>query len=390
MSPKSGDEKPVIEIVIQAPPFTNPSNVNVVSDNSNVVMKSSSYENYFISTILANFHAGYYRISLSMCAQVLLWKTLIRFTKQNHHNHHEISPMLAMLPSIASILLWSIALAMLLALSLVYALRCFHHMDKVKAEFLDDVGVNYLFVPSISCLFLLQTSPFDVPKDGLYLQVLCLVCVMPIVMLDIKIYGQWFTKGKRFLSKMANPACQMSVIANLAAAKAAMYMGWAEMALCLFSLGMVHYLVLFVTLYQRLPGSNGVSHMLRPVFFLFFATPSMASLAWSSINGGTFDRFSKMLFFLSVFLFMSLVSRPSLFKKSMKKMTIAWWAYSFPLTLLALASIEYAEAVNHGAARAFAIVLSLVSILASLSLMLLTSLNFSLLFLYTTPASDPN
>lgn len=96
------------------------------------------------------------------------------------------------------------------------------------------------------------------------------------------------------------------MIGNLVGAQGAANMGWNERAVCLFSLGMVHYLVLFVTLYQRLSGGDRLPVLLRPVFFLFFAAPSVASLAWESIVG-TFDTASKMLFFLSLFLFTSLV-----------------------------------------------------------------------------------
>uniref|UniRef100_A0A803MV68 Uncharacterized protein n=2 Tax=Chenopodium quinoa TaxID=63459 RepID=A0A803MV68_CHEQI len=221
-------------------------------------------------------------------------------------------------------------------------------------------------------------------RDNIYMRLLWWVFVLPIIILDIKIYGQWFTKGKRLLSRVANPTCQLSIIANLVAAKAAVDMGWLEIALCLFSLAMAHYLVLFITLYQRLPGSNGVSMMLRPVFFLFIATPSMASLAWGSING-KFDEGSKMLFFLSLFLFMSLVSRPTLFHKSMRKFNIAWWAYSFPMTLLALASLEYAQQVKNGVAHTLALVLSSLSILVTLALMVLTTFNINKLFTRTQP-----
>ncbi|PKU83271.1 S-type anion channel SLAH4 [Dendrobium catenatum] len=84
-------------------------------------------------------------------------------------------------------------------------------------------------------------------------------------------------------------------------------MGWKEAATCLFMLGIAHYLVLFVTLYQWVGGGNALPAMLRPAFFLFFAAPSMASLAWDSISGD-FDVSYKMLFFLSLFLFASLVS----------------------------------------------------------------------------------
>ncbi|XP_021750670.1 S-type anion channel SLAH1-like [Chenopodium quinoa] len=254
---------------------------------------------------LAKFHAGFFRISLALCAQVLLWKNLVQITKDNHAR--QFHPMLLSLPSTATNLLWLTALLVLISLSILYTLRCYHHFDKVKDEFLHHVGVNYLFAPWMSSLLLLQTSPMLVVPDGSICQQLTWwMFVVPIIMLDIKLYGQWFIKGKRVLTKVANPACQLSVIANLVAAKEAMFMGWSEMALCFFALSMAHYLVLFVTLYQRHPGSNGVSPSLRPVFFLFIATPSMASIAWCSI-AGSFDVVSKMLFFLSMFLFMSLV-----------------------------------------------------------------------------------
>lgn len=284
--------------------------IEIVVDDAQVSKndhKMVGIYDHFVSTTLVNFHAGYFRISLALCAQVVLWKTLVQFTKDSH-DRQLLHPVLLRLPTTASTLLWSMALVVLIALSLVYALKCLHHLDKVKEEFLHHVGVNYLFAPWIACLLLLQSSPIlVVPNGSFYQQITWWMLVVPIIMLDIKLYGQWFIKGKRVLTKVANPACQLSVIANLVAAKAAIFMGWSEIAICFFALGVAHYLVLFVTLYQRHPGSNGVIPKLRPVFFLFIATPSMASLAWSSITG-TFDVTSKMLFFLSIFLFMSLVS----------------------------------------------------------------------------------
>ncbi|XP_022136183.1 S-type anion channel SLAH1-like [Momordica charantia] len=332
----------------------------------------------FFLLLLAKFHAGYFRISMSLCAQALLWKIL----KHPIQNQNSLTRILQFLPNTAFLFLWSLALLILLSLSLTYILRCFFHFKLVKAEFLNRVGVNYLFAPWISWLLLLQSSPLKfVPQE-----ILMWVFVIPIAALDVKIYGQWFTKGKRFLSTVANPTSQLSVIGNLAGARAAAVMGWRETALCMFSLGMAHYLVLFVTLYQRLAGSNCLPATLRPVFFLFFAAPSMASVAWNSING-KFDVFSKMMFFLSVFLFVSLVLRPRLFRKSMRKFSVAWWAYSFPVSVLALASIEYAKEVGAGAgaAHVFALLLSLLSVLVSLFLMAVTVMRSNSLI----PASPP-
>ncbi|KAG4385448.1 hypothetical protein GLYMA_12G097300v4 [Glycine max] len=235
-----------------------------------------------LSCILTQFHAGYFRISLSLSSQAFLLKILI----EPIQDAFALRRLFSSIPSSVHTLLWFLALFTLASLSFLYILKCLFHFDMIKEEFLNHVGVNYLFIPWISWLLLLESSPFLSPAT-LYYKVLWWVFVAPLVMLDVEIYGQWFTKGKGFLSIGANPTSQLSVIGNLVGAQAAAQMGWKESALCMFCLGSTHYLVLFVTLYQRLAGNNSVPSMLRPVF-LSFAAPSMASLAWNSICGSTF------------------------------------------------------------------------------------------------------
>lgn len=198
-----------------------------------------------LRSILSRFHAGYFRISLSLGGQALLWKTLIEPIDVDDTD--TIRHVLRMFHPTAFLALWFLALVTLILLSFLYILRCLFFTKMVKVEFLNHVGVNYLFAPWISWLLLLQSAPFVAPKEVSYL-VLWWIFAVPVVALDVKIYGQWFTKGKKFLSTVANPTSQISVIGNLVGAQAAANMGWKECAVCLFSLGMVHYLVLFVTL----------------------------------------------------------------------------------------------------------------------------------------------
>ncbi|KAF7829611.1 S-type anion channel SLAH4-like [Senna tora] len=391
-----------IELVIDhqtSTTTTSSTNINTNTKHSNnnslstmIVAKRSS-----LNCVLTKFHAGYFRISLSLGGQALLWKA---FTEpiNAEETSNTVEHVRSMLHPTGFLVLWSLALSILLLLSLVYVLRCLFYFKMVKAEFLHHVGVNYLFAPSISWLLLLQSAPFVAPKTLSYLLLWWLFAV-PVVVLDVKIYGQWFTKGKRFLSTVANPTSQLSVIGNLVGAQAAAHMGWRETAVCLFSLGMVHYLVLFVTLYQRLSGGDRLPVLLRPVFFLFFAAPGVASLAWESIVGH-FDTASKMLFFLSLFLFTALVinlfhhfiysffhlnTTPMLFKRSMRRFNVAWWAYSFPVTVLAIASTEYAHQVKASIADILMLILSALSVFVSLALTLFTLLNSNMLL----PDNDP-
>ncbi|XP_034698807.1 S-type anion channel SLAH4-like isoform X1 [Vitis riparia] len=362
--------QPPIELMVEA---TSNSTSQEYHSHESIVSKPP------LESFLTRLHAGYFRISLSLGSQALLWKSLSE-AKSDLQPLRHVSQML---PLLAFLLLWYLSFFTLISLSFLYILRCFFHFQMVKAEFLHHVGVNYLFAPWISWLLLLQSAPLVVPNTLSYL-VLWWVFAIPVLALDIKIYGQWFTTEKRFFSMVANPTSQISVIGNLVGAQAAALMGWKESAVCMFTLGMVHYLVVFVTLYQRLSGGDRLPVMLRPVFFLFFAAPSMASLAWKSISG-TFDTTSKMLFFLSLFLFTSLACRPALFKKSMRKFNVAWWAYSFPLTFLALASAEYAQKVEGEIAPVLMLMLIAFSVLVCLSLMLFTALNTKALLLGNDP-----
>lgn len=254
--------------------------------------------------MLTRFHAGYFRISLALSGQALLWRTLISNSSASASSSAS-GPLL--LPSAAFLLLWSLALLALLALAALYTARCLLRFPAVRAEFRHHVAMNYLFAPWISCLLLLQSAPFLFlrPTAPPY-HLLWWAFSLPILALDVKIYGQWFTRGRKFLSMVANPASHITVIGNLVTARAAARMGWHEGAVAIFAVGAAHYLVLFVTLYQRFLGSDSLPAMLRPVFFLFFAAPSMASLAWDAI-AASFDTCCKMLFFLSLFLFASLV-----------------------------------------------------------------------------------
>ncbi|PIN04396.1 hypothetical protein CDL12_23067 [Handroanthus impetiginosus] len=323
--------------------------------------------------ILTRIHAGYFRITLSLGWQALLWKILLQPSQDSRITFQVPKLFYCTILTI----LWSFSLIVLILLSVLYSLKCIFWFNMIKQEFMHPVGVNYLFAPWISWLLILESAPFVTPKHASFV-ILWWIFAVPVMILDVKIYGQWFTKGKRFLTAVANPASQLSVIGNLVGARAAAKMGWREVSVFLFSLGMVHYLVLFVTLYQRLSGGDRLPAMLRPVFFLFFAAPSGASLAWYSISG-SFDTPSKMLFFLSLFLFASLICRPALFKKAMKRFNIAWWAYSYPITLLALASIRYAQVVKGGIPHAITLLLSALSVLVLLGLLLFTASNPKLL-----------
>ncbi|CAD6273079.1 unnamed protein product [Miscanthus lutarioriparius] len=133
------------------------------------------------------------------------------------------------------------------------------------------------------------------------------VFMTPILLLDLKIYGQWMSGGGLRLSKVANPTSHLAIVGNFVGALLGALVGLHEAPLFFFAVGLAHYAVLFVTLYQWLDTNDvRLPKELHPVFFLFVAVPSVASMAWARLCG-EFGFGAKIPYFISLFLFMSLV-----------------------------------------------------------------------------------
>lgn len=111
---------------------------------------------------------------------------------------------------------------------------------------------------------------------------------------------------------VANPSSHLSIVGNFVGAILGAKVGWKEPAKFLWAVGFAHYLVLFVTLYQRLPTSEALPKELHPVYCMFIATPAAASIAWDAIYG-EFDGLSRTCYFIALFLYISLVVRPNFF-----------------------------------------------------------------------------
>lgn len=201
--------------------------------------------------------------------------------------------------------LWFISIALMAIVTLVYALKIIFYFEAVRREYYHPIRVNFFFAPWIALLFLFLGIPPSVTQT-LHSSV-WYTLMTPIFCLELKIYGQWMSGGQRRLSKVANPSNHLSIVGNFVGALLGASMGLKEGPIFFFAVGLAHYIVLFVTLYQRLPTNETLPKELHPVFFLFVAAPSVASMAWARIQG-SFDHGSRIAYFIALFLYFSLVS----------------------------------------------------------------------------------
>ncbi|XP_038906020.1 guard cell S-type anion channel SLAC1 [Benincasa hispida] len=296
---------------------------------------------------LLRFPIGCYGICLGLSSQAVLWRALATSpaTKFLH-----ISPFI-------NLAIWLLATAALCSVTVAYILKCIFYFEAVRREYFHPVRVNFFFAPWVVCMFLAISVPPRFMSGPLHPAVWC-AFMGPYFLLELKIYGQWLSGGKRRLCKVVNPSSHLSVVGNFVGAILAAKCGWMEAAKFLWSVGFAHYLVVFVTLYQRLPTSEALPKELHPVYSMFIAAPSAASIAWQTIYDD-FDGLSRTCFFIALFLYISLVVRINFFTGF--RFSVAWWSYTFPMTTASVATIKYAEHVPTVVSKGLALTLSFMS-----------------------------
>lgn len=272
---------------------------------------------------LLRYPISSFGICLGVSSQAIMWKALATSasTKFLH-----ISP-------IVNLVLWCISIALIAIIASIYLLKVILYFEAVRREYYHPIRVNFFFAPWIALLFLALGVPSSVANN--LPPALWYVLMLPIFCLELKIYGQWMSGDHRRLSKVANPSNHLSVVGNFVGALLGASMGLKEGPIFFFSVGLAHYLVLFVTLYQRLPTNDTLPKELHPVFFLFVAAPSVASMAWAKIQG-SFDIGSRITYFIALFLYLSLVGiyPPLLTQMSIYKSFLQVSAYELAQTLM--------------------------------------------------------
>ncbi|KAL1531961.1 S-type anion channel SLAH3-like [Salvia divinorum] len=295
---------------------------------------------------LLRFPISSFSISLGVGSQAIMWKSL---SSSAATSFLDVSPHI-------NLILWLITAALTLTVAVVYAMKTIFYFEAVRREYYHPVRVNYFFAPWITLHFLALGVPPLIAQT--LPQYLWYILMAPILCLDLKIYGQWMSGGQRRLSKVANPSNHLSVVGNFEGALLGASMGLKEGPIFFFAVGMAHYIVLFVTLYQRLPTNETLPKELHPVFFLFVAAPSVASTAWAKIQG-SFDSGSRIAYFIALFLYVSLAVRVNFFRGF--KFSLAWWSYTCPMTGVAITTIKYSRAVTCRATQILAVVLCIVA-----------------------------
>ncbi len=257
---------------------------------------------------------------------------------------------------LASVVALALGITAFLAITLLYALKMLRHPEAVRAEWAHPVRLAFFPAFSIS-LLLIATALL--PHSPEIARPIWLVAVVVQAVLTLSVIANWI--GTRaFLHAQLSPAWFIPAVGNVLVPIAGAGLGFVELSWLFFSAGLIFWIVLLTLVMNRLIFHDPLPERLYPTLVVLIAPPSVAFIAYMKL-GGEVDAFARILL-NSGYVFAAIVAT-QLPRFRRLPFALSWWALSFPLAALAVASLLFAEAANspaHGM-----IGLALVTLLAA-------------------------
>lgn len=243
------------------------------------------------------------------------------------------------LPKVASPWVLGLSALLLCAVGIGYAAKAIAHPAEVKAEW--NHPVRIAFFPAISISLLLLAAALLEPMPQLAHLVWLAGTTLQGV-LALSVISAWIG-NRAFQPGQLTPAWFIPAVGNVIVPLAGARLGYTETSWLFFSGGLVFWVVLLTLVVNRLMFHDPLPGKLVPTLMILVAPPAVAFTAWLRLNGevGPFGHF-----LLSAAYVFALIVATQAGRLRAIPFALSWWALSFPLAALTIASFGYAEAAG--------------------------------------------
>jgi tellurite resistance protein len=233
----------------------------------------------------------------------------------------------------ARAVLW-LGLAGFVAIGALYIAKAVRHPAAVAAEWRHPVKLA--FFPTITISLLLMATAIHGYRPDLAGPV-WLLGMLGQGVLTVAVISGWISH-RAFEVGHLTPAWFIPAVGNVIVPLAGAPMGWIETSWLFFSAGLVFWLILLVLVFNRLIFHAPIPARLFPTLVILIAPPAVAFVSYVRLAGGV-DPFAQILLNTAyVFAVLVAVQVPRLMTLPF---ALSWWALSFPLAALAVASFVY-------------------------------------------------
>lgn len=239
----------------------------------------------------------------------------------------------------ASAVALGLAVILFAAVVLGYLAKALRYPAAVRAEWHHPIRIAFFPAMSIS-LLLLATALLPV-APALARPVWIAGTVLQGG-LALAVIGSWI--GHRpFQPGQLTPAWFIPAVGNVIVPVAGAQLGYVEISWLFMSAGLVFWLVLLTLVMNRLMFHDPIPGRLAPTLMILIAPPAVAFVAWLRLTGevGTFGR---ILLNLAYVFALVVATQAGRFRAV--PFALSWWALSFPLAALSIASFAYGRAAQ--------------------------------------------
>lgn len=235
----------------------------------------------------------------------------------------------------------ALSVVMLAAVILGFLAKALRHPAEIAAEWHHPVRIAFFPAISIS-LLLLATALLDIAPT--VAEVIWIFATVLQGALALSVISAWI--GHRaFQPGMLTPAWFIPAVGNVIVPLAGARLGYAEISWLFFSAGLIFWVVLLTLVVNRLMFHDPLPGKMVPTLMILVAPPAVAFTSWLRLTGdvGAFGHF----LISTAFVFALIVAtQASKFRNI--PFALSWWALSFPLAALAVASFAYAHSTGSG------------------------------------------
>ncbi len=227
-----------------------------------------------------------------------------------------------------------------LAIFIAYMFKWLLYPNAVKEEFYHPIKSSFMAAISISFL-LVSIAYYDFAPT---VSILLWYIGAPLQLLFTLIILQyWIHNDLKIVH--SNPAWFIPIVGNLLVPVVGVEAAPMGISLFFFALGLFFWTVLFTIMLNRIIFHHPLAKKLIPTLFIFIAPPAVGFISYFRITNGSIDMISMFLYFIALSIFILLLFMVRMYDT--KKFFISWWAFTFPLAAITIATLMLHMALDN-------------------------------------------
>ena len=229
-----------------------------------------------------------------------------------------------------------VSLLVFVVLLLFYGVKVVRYPEQVIGELSDPVKMSFGATITVSMVLLSITTLQLAPtlSKALWITGASLHLVYTLYALNT-----WIHKTDFEITHIS-PAWFIPVVGNILVPVAGVIYASPEISWFFFSIGMLFWIILLAIIFNRVMFHNPMQEKLMPTLFILIAPPAVGFIAYMNLTG-ELDAFARVLYFAGLFLTLLMLAQIKRFARL--QFFLSWWAYSFPLAAITIASLHMYE-----------------------------------------------